>query len=146
MKRTLLLSCLLLGISAVKAQIKIKHADTINIDKNVPIVDEDFTRPKFPGGLKQFYQYLTKNTHYPKTAVKYRIQGKVYLSFIIEKDGSISDVKVTKGLSKDIDAEAVRVLRNSPKWIPGTHDRKPIQYHYSMPMNFELPKKPKIKR
>lgn len=114
--------------------------DTLHLTSETLIADDDFTQPHFPGGLKKFYIYLSKNIHYPPGAVKNHIEGKVYLVFAIEKDGSIGDIKITKGVSKEIDAEAVRVLKNSPKWIPGTHHRKPNVVYESIPMNFQLPK------
>lgn len=105
------------------------------------VQDDWETRPSFPGGLKQFYKYLAKNIHYPTNAVKNKIQGKVYLNFTVEKDGSVDNIKVVRGLSKDLNAEAIRVLKNSPKWNPGTHHDKPVPFIYSIPVNFEIPKK-----
>lgn len=131
---------LLLLCFFVKGQEKLIDDDTLKITGDNLVNDDDFTEPHFPGGLKNFYIYLSKNTHYPITAVKNHIEGKVYLIFAIEKDGSIGDIKVIRGVSKDVDAEAVRVLRNSPKWIPGTHHGKPDIVHESIPINFQLPK------
>jgi len=88
-----------------EAQGKLKHLNIIRVGDEVPdevpYNDDDYTEPTFPGGLKQFYKYLAKNIHYPKNAVKNHIQGKVYLIFVIEKDGSIGNIKVKKGVSKE---------------------------------------------
>jgi TonB family protein len=143
MRKLAFIVVLIAACAFAKAQGKLKHADTIGIGDEALYNDDDYTRPSFPGGLKQFYKYLAKNIRYPKNAVKNHIQGKVYLIFVIEIDGSIGDIKVNKGVSKEIDAEAIRVLKNSPKWIPGTHHRKPEPVRYRIPMNFELPKKSK---
>src|SRR5579863_8359725 len=118
---------------SAQAQVEKKHADTLNTSTEKLIADDWETRPSFPGGLKQFYKYLAKNIHYPASAVKNNTHGKVHLNFTVEKDGSIDNIKVVRGVSKDIDAEAIRVLKNSPKWIPWTHHDKPIPFPYSIP-------------
>jgi periplasmic protein TonB len=141
MKPILIAIAFLTVFSVVKAQVKKKLPDTAGINADKFINDDWETRPSFPGGQKQFYKYMAKNIHYPASAVNSNTQGKVYLNFTIEKDGSIDNIKVVKGVSKDINAEAIRVLKSSPKWIPGTHHDKPIPFRYSIPMNFELPKK-----
>jgi TonB family protein len=123
-----------------KAQIKINPVAKKNY-ASIGYFDDDYTQPVFPGGLKEFYKYLEKNVHYPSVAVKSRTQGKVIVTFVVEKNGTIGNVKVKKGGSKEIDAEAVRVLKNSPKWMPGTQDGKPVGVIYSIPIDFEVPKK-----
>ena len=81
----------------------------------------DLTPAQFPGGMAKFYEYVSRKIRYPKDAKKLGIEGKVYVSFIVEKDGSIpsDSVKVVKGLFESCDMEAVRVIRASPDWIPG---------------------------
>lgn len=134
---------------AIAQNLSIPKLDSIQLDSikliepraNADTIynDDDFTRPDFPGGLKCFYIYLSKTIHYPPSAVKAHILGKVILNFSIEQDGSIGDIKVIKGVSKDLDAEAIRVLKNSPKWIPGTHHKRPDVVRYTIPMSFQLP-------
>ncbi|MFB9844641.1 energy transducer TonB [Mucilaginibacter ginsenosidivorans] len=145
MKQLLFICVLIINCCSLKAQSKSAQIDTTHMEVNHPYNDDDYTRPTFPGGLKQFYKYLAKSIHYPTSAVKGKIHGKVYLNFTIEKDGNVDSVKVIRGVSKDIDMEAIRVLKSSPKWNPGTHHRNPIPYRYSIPINFELPKKGKQK-
>ena len=140
MRRLAFIVAFVATCSFAKAQVKLKNTDTIHMGPEVLYADDDFTQPRFPGGLKQFQKYLVKNIHYPKSAVKNHIHGKVYLGFVVEKDGSIGDIKVFKSVSKEIDGEAIRVLKNSPKWIPGTHHKKPDLVHYRIPINFQLPK------
>lgn len=95
-------------------------------------------QPEFPGGLKAFYSFLNENIKYPKEAAKRQIQGRVFLSFIVEKDGSLTSIKVIRGLSFDINDEAVRVLSSSPNWNPGIHFGVPVRVKYNINVNFSL--------
>lgn len=97
--------------------------------------------PSFPGGNVQ--KWIAKNIKYPAEAIEKNIQGKVYVQFVIEKDGSITEVKVIRGVDPLLDAEAVRVVNNMPKWKPGTERGKPARISYTLPVNFFLPKNPK---
>src|SRR5690606_28347366 len=83
--------------------------------------------PSFRGGLKGFYDYFGKNVEYPKLAKKSNITGTVVVSFVIDKDGSITDIKVIKGIGFGCDEEAVRVLKNAPKWNPGKQRGVPVK-------------------
>ncbi len=98
----------------------------------------DSTPPSFPGGMKAFYEYLGRTIRYPAEARKQNIQGKVYLTFTVEKDGTLTEIAVKKRLGGGTDEEAMRVLRESPKWIPGTRDNKPVRVKYDMPLSFSL--------
>lgn len=106
--------------------------------KQKPVYTSVQRVPQFPGGLNAFYQFLAKNTHYPADAVKKGIQGKVIVSYVVEADGSLSDVRVARGVAPDIDAEALRVMKLSPNWEPGTQDGKAVRVAYSVPINFAL--------
>ena len=79
-----------------------------------------------------------KRTNYPQAAVDSRIQGKVYLTFIIETDGSVSNVTIVKGVDPLIDVEAVRTIQSSPKWSPGLQRGQPVRVRYSMSLSFLL--------
>jgi len=96
--------------------------------------------PMFPGGIEALYNYLVQNIHYPASAAKDKIEGKVFLSFVVEKDGSLTDIKVIRSISADLDAEAVRVLKGSPKWNPGIQNNRPVRVQFSLPVNFSLQK------
>jgi TonB family protein len=95
-------------------------------------------QPEFPGGVSAFYQYLSKNIKYPKEAWRDKIQGKVFLSFIVEKDGRLTDVKITRGLSAETNAEALRVVSASPKWSPGIQFGVPVRVKYNINVNFAM--------
>lgn len=104
--------------------------DFISIDK----------QPEFPGGIEKFYQYLGKNIKYPKMAIDNNVSGKVFLSFIVEKNGDLSDIQITRGLGSGTDEEALRVISQSPKWNPGIANNAPVRVKYNINVNFNLNK------
>lgn len=91
------------------------------------------------GGMGGFYMYLQKNLKYPNVAKESNIQGKVRIEFVIEKDGTLSNIRVTESLTPETDAEAIRLIQNCPKWKPGTARGMPVRVRYSVPIKFELP-------
>jgi protein TonB len=90
------------------------------------------------GGLEKFRDWLYNRTNYPQAAVDGKIKGTVFLTFIVEKDGSVSNVTVLKGVHPLLDNEAVRVISESPKWTPGLQRGQPVRVRYQVPMNFTL--------
>lgn len=96
------------------------------------------TQPKYPGGMPDFYKFIGNNLKYPETALKNKVEGKVLTTFIIEKDGSITDIKVEKKLGSGTDEEAVRVLKLAKKWEPGMVNGKPVRVKYNIPINFSI--------
>lgn len=94
--------------------------------------------PVFPGGIEAFYQYLARNIRYPAAMRDAGVQGKVIVAFVVEKDGSLTDVRVTRGVAADIDLEALRVIQESPKWTPGIQNGRPVRVAYSVPIAFNL--------
>ena len=97
--------------------------------------------PKFPGGISDFYKFLADNIKYPEEAAKQNIEGNVFVSFIVEKDGSLNDIKIDRPLGYGTDEEAVRVLKLSPKWNPGTQNGKTVRVKYNLPIKFNLGKR-----
>jgi len=96
------------------------------------------TQPGYPGGMIKFYEYLRSNLKYPAEAAENKVQGKVYLSFTVEKDGSLTGIKVDRKLGSGTDEEAVRVMQASPKWTPGIQGGKPVRVKYNIPISFNL--------
>ena len=92
--------------------------------------------PQFPGG--DVTKWLAKNTRYPMIAQENGIQGKVFVQFVIEKDGSISNVKVLRPVDPSLDKEAIRVVSSMPKWKPGKQRGKAVRVSYTVPINFQL--------
>jgi len=95
-------------------------------------------QPEFPGGLAKFYKYLGNAIKYPPMAQENNVQGKVFLSFVVEKDGKLTDITVTRGLGSGTDEEAIRVLKASPRWNPGIQNGKPVRVKYNINVNFTL--------
>lgn len=115
-----------------------KNAKAVE-DNNVYGVFEALeVQPTFPGGMDKFYKYLSKAIRYPAMAQEQGVQGKVFLSFIIEKNGTLTDIKVVKTLGAGTDEEAVRVLKGSPKWMPGIQNGKEVRVKYNIPISFSL--------
>ena len=94
--------------------------------------------PTFRGGDAALMQYLAQAIKYPEVAVQYGIQGRVVCTFVVEKDGSVIDVTIVKSVDPVLDEEAVRVLRNMPKWIPGQKGGVPVRVKYTVPVTFRL--------
>jgi len=99
---------------------------------------KELVEPMFKGGIDAFYKFLQANVRYPKEAKKHNIQGKVILTFVVNKDGTLSDIKVIKGIGGGCDEESIRVLQQSPQWEPGVQFGLPVRVHYSMPLSFTL--------
>lgn len=94
--------------------------------------------PSFPGGQSALFQYLSKNIQYPKLCEEHGIQGRVICSYIVEEDGSITDVQVRKSVHPSLDKEAVRVIQSMPKWNPGKENGLPVRVRYNLPITFSL--------
>jgi len=94
--------------------------------------------PSFPGGDAELMKYLNEHMKYPVVAEENGIQGRVICTFVVERDGSITDVKVVKSVDPSLDKEAVRVLKSMPKWIPGRQNGSPVRVKYTVPVTFRL--------
>ena len=94
--------------------------------------------PAFTAEGGNVNKWISKNIKYPILAQENGIQGKVYLQFVIEKDGSITDVRVARGVDASLDKEAIRVIQSMPKWKPGKQRGKPVRVSYTLPINFQL--------
>ena len=101
--------------------------------------------PEFPGGVEALMDYVGRNVKYPEEAKDKEIQGRVFVSFVIEKDGSVNEVKVLRGIGGGCDEEAVRVIKAMPKWTPGKQKGKPVRVNYQIPINFKLDDGPSSK-
>lgn len=103
--------------------------------------------PTYPGGIGNFYQWVGRTIRYPKTASENNVQGTLYLSFNIEKDGTLSDIKTNgRQLGYGLEEEAIRVLKLSKRWNPGTQNNKPIRVKYNIPLKFSMPETAGIKK
>jgi protein TonB len=95
-------------------------------------------QPEFNGGMAALGQYLGKNLRYPAAAQRANVSGRVFVSFVVNTDGSIQDVSVLKGLGFGTDEEAIRVIKAMPKWRPGKQSGRPVRVKYNLPINFTL--------
>ncbi len=94
--------------------------------------------PEYPGGEAAFGKFLQKNIKYPAMAKENNIQGKVYITFVVERDGSLTDIKIVRDPGSGLGDEAERVLKISPHWKPGIQNGKPVRVQYTVPVNFSL--------
>ena len=121
----------------VSVNVKAKEpAEEIDTDNDAFNVVEQM--PQFPGGAVEMMKFLNENVKYPEAAEKAGTQGRVIVQFIVEADGSITNVKVVKKVSDEIDAEAVRVINAMPKWKPGMQKGQPVRVKYTIPVTFRL--------
>lgn len=111
-------------------------------EEKVKVVEEIIDFPdveaQFPGGAAELQRWIASNVQYPQTAIEMNEQGKVYLSFVVEPDGKISQIQVERGVSKDLDKEAKRLVRSMPKWIPGEAGGRKARTRCRLPINFTL--------
>jgi len=116
----------------------IKMEELVSIPNNEEIVKFVDQEASFPGGMKALMEYLSTNIKYPESAINISIQGKVYIQFVVLKTGAISDVKVLRGVSKELDDEAKRVVRMMPNWIPAIQNNVKVNSRVTIPINFKL--------
>ena len=128
----------------IENEVEIEETDTdedeiIEIEED----DEEFfmvveNMPEFPGGDLGLMKFIQKNVRYPAIAKEYNITGKVYVSFIVDKQGSVTNVKIVRGVDKNLDAEALRVVSLLPKYKPGKQRGKAVRVMFTIPINFTL--------
>ena len=119
--------------------------EATNVDESAPLdanTDEVFkvveVDPEFPGGVEALYKYLADNIKYPEQAKKDGVQGRVFVRFVVEADGTVAEAEVLRGIGGGCDEEALRVVNAMPKWKPGTVDGKPVRTQYNLPITFRL--------
>ena len=94
--------------------------------------------PSFPGGMPAMMQWLSENINYPVLAVENGVQGRVIVQFVVEKDGSVTDVSIAKSVEPSLDKEAIRVVSIMPRWNPGKQNGSPVRVKYTVPVMFSL--------
>ena len=129
----------------IENEIEIEDTES-DEDEEIEIEEEDDEEffmvvenmPEFPGGDLGLMKYIQKNVKYPAIAKEYNITGKVYVSFIVDKSGKVTNVKIVRGVDKNLDAEAVRVVKSLPKYKPGKQRGKAVRVMFTIPINFTL--------
>jgi protein TonB len=94
--------------------------------------------PEFPGGMAKLMEYLSQNVRYPALAMQQRVQGRVVVEFVVNKDGSISDESILRSVHPLLNEEALRLVKNMPKWSPGMQRGKAVRVRYTIPVLFRL--------
>ena len=126
---------LLLSVFLITSQSVFSQNDSINYQRPYDMVEES---PVYPGGEEALFEYLLSNIQYPVDAKESNIEGTVYVAFVIETDGMVSNVKILRGIGGGCDEEAVRVVKGMPKWAPGKQRGKPVRVLFTLPIKFVL--------
>ena len=142
-----------LPVAALLLMVGCKPAANTNADDTfqvVNVVDDDITDsadsiyevvevdPEFPGGIESLYKYLAENIKYPEQAKKDGIEGRVFVRFVVEPNGTVSNTEVLRGIGGGCDEEALRVVGSMPRWTPGTVGGKAVRVHFNLPIVFKL--------
>lgn len=112
--------------------------DTIRIKKEEEIFTIVDQMPEFPGGISKMMEFIASNIQYPNSCSEMGIQGIVYVSFVVRKDGTIDDIRLLKGVHEAIDKEALRVVGMMPKWVPGKNSGREVDVRFALPIKFRL--------
>ena len=133
MKRLILLlltaGCCLMTANAQK---------TVVSQTDQKVFDTVEQMPEYPGGMQAMIEFLQTNMKYPEDAAKQKVEGRVMVQFVVETDGSVSDVHVAKQVFPSLDAEAIRVVQAMPKWMPGKEKGKVVRVKYNLPIVFRM--------
>ncbi|MDZ7742346.1 MAG: energy transducer TonB [Bacteroidota bacterium] len=119
------------------------------VDEYIPVFEEEEAEeaeifsvvesmPEFPGGQTALFKFLQQNIDYPEIAKESGIQGRVFVTFVVETDGSVTDVRILRGIGGGCDEEALRVVKSMPKWNPGKQRGKPVRVQFNLPVKFTL--------
>lgn len=122
----------------VKTQISVETSTTNGSGDGIYEAAGVEVFPEFPGGMNAWAKFIQRNLRYPAIAQESAVQGKVFLSFVVEKDGNISDVKVLRGIGYGCDEEAIRVIKKSPRWKAGMQNNLPVRVRFQMPIAYTL--------
>ena len=113
-------------------------AQIVVVDEEIFLVVEN--APEFPGGEDSLYAYIARNIKYPEAAKKEKIEGRVFVTFVVEKDGQVSSAKILRDIGGGCGEEAIRVVKSMPKWKPGTQRGNPVRFQFNLPVSFMLGK------
>ena len=116
-------------------QVKVEEEEEVAEEPIFTVVESE---PEFPGGMEALYKYLAQNIKYPQLARENGITGKVYVTFVVEKDGSIANPRILRDIGGGCGAEAIRVVKSMPKWTPGKQRGKAVRVQFNLPVNFNL--------
>lgn len=129
---------ILMSFMAVCCLMTANAQKTVVSQTNQKVYDKVEQMPEYPGGMPAMIEFLQTNIKYPEDAVKQKVEGRVMVQFVVETDGSISDVHVAKQVFPSLDAEAIRVVQVMPKWMPGREKGKVVRVKYNLPIVFRM--------
>ncbi|MCQ2301339.1 MAG: TonB family protein [Bacteroidales bacterium] len=134
--------------SEIDIDVNVEEDEPIEPTVPIDIIEEEIVEevpfiivenmPTFPGGEKKMLEYVAKNVKYPQLAKEVGTQGRVFVSFVVEKDGSITNVTILRGIGSGCDEEAIRVVKSMPKWNPGLQCGRAVRVSCNLPINFKL--------
>lgn len=131
---------ILLSMMAVLCLLTANAQKTVVSQSNQSVYDQVEQMPEFPGGMPAMIEYLQTNIKYPKDAIKQNVGGRVMVMFVVEADGSLSNVRVARKVFPSLDSEAVRVVKAMPKWKPGKEKGRPVRVNFTLPVVFTVKK------
>ena len=116
-------------------------ANAQKVSESNEVFDSVDKTPEFPGGIPAMFEFIGHTLKYPSPAKRAKVQGKVFVKMIVEKDGSINDAAIVKGIGFGCDEEVIRVVKAMPKWTPGQKDNAIVRTSFTLPVNFVLDNK-----
>ena len=132
---------LFMSIGTISAQTdRRENTQKTEEDESADLMELPDEAPTFPGGIEGLMNFLNTHVRYPEKAVKDSIEGRVLVRFIIERDGSVSNIEIVERAHPVLDVEAIRVIGDMPKWGPAKKDGKPLRIRFSLPITFRLPR------
>ena len=145
-KNIIAIFSLCIGLSSVVIA-QTNHEEILPPAEKVIIADQE-EMPQYPGGDKALFEFIKNNIQYPKEAKKIGLEGKVYVKFVIDVTGSVSNVELAKGIEngKQLEEEAIRVVKLMPKWTAGMQGGKAVSVAFTLPISFYLDPKDKVKQ
>ena len=137
-KRMKMKKVLFMSLMAIFCLTTVSAQKTVVSQKNDDVFDIVEQMPEYPGGMQALMEFLKENIKYPEDAQKQKVEGRVLVKFVVETDGSITNLEVVKHAFPSLDAEAVRVLSAMPKWTPGKQKGQVVRVKFVVPINFNL--------
>ena len=131
---------ILMSMMAIVCLMTASAQKTVVSQSKQNVYDAVEQMPEFPGGMPAMIEYLQTNLKYPKDAIKQQVGGRVMVMFVVETDGSLSNVRVARKVFPSLDAEAVRVVKSMPKWKPGKEKGRLVRVNYTLPVVFSIKK------
>ena len=131
---------ILMSMMAIVCLMTASAQKTVVSQSKQNVYDAVEQMPEFPGGMPAMIEYLQNNLMYPKDAIKQQVGGRVMVMFVVETDGSLSNVRVARKVFHSLDTEAVRVVKSMPKWKPGKEKGRLVRVNYILPVVFSLKK------